>query len=126
MPRPASGLLPIGWITTIQRVCKEFHQKAYTKVERRALFPELEDESGNNINGTVLSTNNETELRNTPTAEGKTFIAREPPPIEIVYPWSISYRGLMHYQTPRGSLDYVDFNGRSRIRGIPQFGEFDI
>ena len=41
----------------------------------------------------------------------------------IRYPWSISYRGLIHYAVPPGSLNYVDINRRSHIRGVPQFGE---
>lgn len=75
----------------------------------------------NNVNGTSSSAtdvanSNETESRNILTA-------MERPPMNIVYPWSISYRGLIHYEAPRGSLEYIDINGRSRIRGFPQFGK---
>ncbi|KAI4228039.1 MAG: hypothetical protein L6R36_001973 [Xanthoria steineri] len=80
-----------------------------------------DDGHDNNVNGTASSVattvanGNETEPRDI-------LAARDPPPLNVVYPWSISYRGLIHYQTPRGSLNYIDINGRSRLRALPQFG----
>ncbi|CAO1597537.1 hypothetical protein XANCAGTX0491_001344 [Xanthoria calcicola] len=79
-----------------------------------------DNDHNNNVNGTssfvatTVANGNETERRNI-------LAARDPPPLNVVYPWSISYRGLMHYQTPRGSLNYIDINGRSRLRALPQF-----
>ena len=127
--RPACRGPPVGFYQSdgsrrSREYVKDFVRRPAQRWSGALFFPELEDESENDINGTMISKNNETEPRNSPTAKGKTLIAREPPAMEIVYPWSISYRGLMHYQTPRGSLDYVDVNGRSRIRGIPQFGKY--
>ncbi|KAL8752085.1 MAG: hypothetical protein Q9199_005988, partial [Rusavskia elegans] len=91
------------------------------EMDRRAFLPVYNAGDDNNVNGTSSSAtdvanSNETESRNILTA-------MERPPMNIVYPWSISYRGLIHYEAPRGSLEYIDINGRSRIRGFPQFGK---
>lgn len=79
----------------------------------------LDADDDNNVNGTSSSA---TDVANGNETESRNILQR--PPTGIVYPWSISYRGLVHYEAPRGSLDYIDINGRSRIRGFPQFGKF--
>ena len=127
--RPACRGPPVGFYqrdatsSPPREYVKNFIRRPTQRWSGALFHPPLEEDVGNDINGTVLSHNNDTDPSNTPTAEGNTLTAREPPPMNIVYPWSISYRGLVHYQSPRGSLDYVDFNRRSRIRGVPQFGE---
>ncbi|KAL9606482.1 MAG: hypothetical protein Q9179_000347 [Wetmoreana sp. 5 TL-2023] len=40
---------------------------------------------------------------------------------KIVFPWTITYEGVIHYQEEPDSLEYVDSRRRSHIRGVPQF-----
>ncbi|KAL8851532.1 MAG: hypothetical protein Q9221_003551 [Calogaya cf. arnoldii] len=100
---------------------KDFVRRPDWRWTGALFFPVLSDADEKMNNRTVLT--KEDEANTAGTEEGRAIEAREQSTPNVVHPWSISYRGLMHYETPRGSLDYIDLNGRSRIRGIPQFGK---
>ncbi|KAL8657429.1 MAG: hypothetical protein Q9226_001922 [Calogaya cf. arnoldii] len=101
---------------------KDFIRRPDWRWTGALFFPVLDGEDEKKNNRTVLI--KEDGASTNGTGEGKGIEAREQQSTSnVVYPWSISYRGLMHYETPRGSLNYIDRDGTSSIRGIPQLGQ---